>query len=362
MRTYQSLNATRLSRVPVRFASFVGPLAFAFTCSNPGVSGPAGDPPVLPDTVRIALTMLGTHDYLGFQGGLYPGRANEPPADHAANGAVARAAIGPRDVNGAPSPTGRVVLLSIGMSNTTQEFCQPVGAGQACRDHTFGGQAAADAAVNHTTLAIVDGAAGGQTAGTWDSPTDANYDRVRDQRLLPRGLSEAQVQVIWLKVANPNPARSLPDPDADAITLVRQMGDIVRAARTRYPQLRQVFVSSRIYAGYATTTLNPEPYAYESGFAVKWLIEAQIEQTRQGTVVDARAGDLHPDRAPWLGWGPYLWADGVNPRPDGLVWQRSDLANDGTHPSQDGQRKVGALLLAFFRNSTFTPCWFTICT
>jgi hypothetical protein len=359
MRTFHAGHATWPGRVPsVPVAFFAIPLIAAFSCGDPERLGPADDTPV-PDTVRIALTALGTGTYHGFAGGLYPDGANEAPSDHAVQGAAARARIRPLDASGAPSPTGRIVLLSIGMSNTTQEFCQPTAGGQNCRDHTFGGQAAADPAVDHGMLAIVDGAAGGQTAGTWDSPADPNYDRVREQRLAARGLAEAQVQIIWLKVANANPTRSLPDANADAVTLVRQMGDIVRAARTRYPNLQQVFVSSRIYAGYATTTLNPEPYAYESGFAVKWLIAAQIEQSRQGRIVDERAGDLHPDRAPWLAWGPYLWADGANPRPDGLVWERADLANDGTHPSQSGQRKVGTLLLTFFRNSTFTQCWFT---
>jgi hypothetical protein len=165
------------------------------------------------------------------------------------------------------------------------------------------GQAARDGSVNHTSLAIVNGAQGGKSASFWDSPADPDYDRVRDTRLAPQGLSEQQVQAVWVKVANPQPTVSLPTGGADAYTLVRQMSDIVRALKTRYPNLQQVFVSSRIYAGYATTDLNPEPYAYASGFSVKWLIEAQIRQM-SAAGVDSRAGDLAYARAPWLGWGP----------------------------------------------------------
>src|SRR5262249_21295695 len=148
------------------------------------------------------------------------------------------------------------------------------------------------ATVNHTTLKIVNGAMGNQTAPNWDEPTDANYDRVRDVMLAREGLTEAQVQVAWVKVANGGPTHALPDDNADAFLLVTQMGNIVRSLKTRYPNLKMVFLSSRIYAGYATTTLNPEPYAYESGFAVKWLIEAQIDQMAQGHVVNTLAGDL----------------------------------------------------------------------
>ena len=35
-------------------------------------------------------------------------------------------------------------------------------------------------------------------------------------------------------------------------------------------------LSSRIYAGYAVTPLNPEPYAYESAFSVRGLIQQQM--------------------------------------------------------------------------------------
>ena len=35
-----------------------------------------------------------------------------------------------------------------------------------------------------------------------------------------------------------------------------------------------MFLQSRTYGGYATTNENPDPYAYEYGFATKWLIQA----------------------------------------------------------------------------------------
>lgn len=305
----------------------------------------------------LPVSDLGRETYLGFQGGLYPGGNNVVPAAHATEGLARAASILPLDAGGNPDPAGKYVLLSIGMSNTTQEFCSGSSA-PPCDAWTFMGQAAADASVNHTQLAIVNGAAGGKSASYWDQPTDPDYDRIRDTRLAPLGLSENQVQVVWLKVANPGPTSSLPAAQADAYTLVSQLGNIVRTLKVRYPNLQQVFISSRIYAGYATTTLNPEPYAYESGFAVKWVVGAQISQMAGGGA-DARAGDLnYRTVAPWIAWGPYLWADSLNPRSDGLTWARADLVADGTHPSQSGQQKVGGMLLAFFKTSRFTRCRF----
>jgi hypothetical protein len=297
----------------------------------------------------VPINDLGTNLYLGqYQGGLYPGGSNVLPATHAQVGISRASAVVPRDVTGNPSPTGKYVFLSIGMSNTTQEFS------------TFMPLAAANANVNHTSLKLVDGAAGGQTAGTWDSPTDTNYDRVRDQELTPLGLSEAQVQVAWVKVANAQPSVSLPNANADANTLVQQMGGISRALRTRYPNIQQIFFSSRIYAGYASSQLNPEPYAYESGFAVKRVIGAQIAQM-DGAAQDTLAGDLNYNTTvPWMAWGPYLWADGTNPRSDGLTWLSTDLSSDGTHPSTQGRQKVANMLMDFFSTSPQTQNWFTV--
>lgn len=321
--------------------------------------GDSTSPP--PGPSRPPLTELGAGTYKTFGGGLYPGGSNTAPAAHASAGVARALAVTPRDSAGNPDPAGKVVLLSIGMSNTSQEFCSGGSTTTGCTAGSLMGQAGVDPAVNSDTLVIVNGARGGQTAQTWDAATDANYDTVHLNRLAPLGLTERQVQIVWVKAANAGPQDSLPSMGADAYQLETYLGNIVRALQTRYPNLQLVFLSSRIYAGYATTTLNPEPYAYESGFAVKWVVQAQIDQmTNSGTVVDARAGDLNlTTGAPWLGWGPYLWANGATPRQDnGLTWTVADFAPDGTHPSSSGQQKVGALLLAFFKTSPFTMCWF----
>src|SRR5213595_3170239 len=360
MLVFQTVPATPFETgEKMKAARFIGGLVttVAITACT-GASTASGPPTSAADTAKVPLTDMTTDArYLGFAGGLYPG-SNALPSAHEAAGAVAARAVKPVDVNGIPSASGRYVLLSIGMSNTTQEFCS-ANAGAACASWSFMGQAAADAAVNQTTLAIVNGARGGQTASAWTSPTSPEYDRIRDTQLASAGLSEQQVQIVWVKVANAQPTVSLPSASADAYTLVSQMGTIARTLKQRYPNLRQVFFSSRIYAGYATTTLNPEPYAYESGFAVKWVVQAQIDQMAQGSVQNSRAGDLNYQTvAPWIGWGPYLWTRGSAGRSDGLVWTTADVESDGTHPSQSGEQKVGRLLLDFFKTSPVRQCWF----
>lgn len=308
-------------------------------------------------TGLVPISDLGAGLYLGhYEGGLYPG-GNAMPADHRTAGLARAAAVTPRDVDGRLAPDGKVVMISIGMSNTDMEWC--FFNGFRCAAVSFTGQALADPAVDHDTLAIANGADGGQTAPAWTDPDAANYTRVRDQVLRPAGLSPAQVQVAWVKLANGAPSVHLPAPGADAFVLEGQIASVVRSLRVNYPNLALVFLSSRIYAGYASTNLNPEPYAYETGFSIKWLIEAQIRQMR-GNGVDPIAGDLDyaTGVAPWLAWGPYLWADGTDPRSDGLTWSCGDLGSDGTHPSDTGRTKVGRLLLDFFLGSEFATGWF----
>ena len=325
--------------------------------ARPMVFTRAPEQPPSTEVGRKPITELGADTYKGFAGGLYTG-SNSPPAVHTAAGMARRNAVTPLGADGLPSATGKIVLISIGMSNTTQEFCSGSSTTTQCTTGTFMAQAAADPQVNHTTLTIVNGARGSQVATQWDEPTDVQYDSVRITRLGALGLTEQQVQIAWVKLANPGPTDELPGP-SDAHTLATGLGAVIRTLKFRYPNLRMVFLSSRIYAGWATTNLNPEPYAYESAFAVKWVIASQVSQMAGGGSFFLGSLNYATGEAPWIAWGPYLWADGLTPRQaDGLVWAQSDLSADGTHPSNAGAQKVGTQLLTFFKTSPFTSCWF----
>ena len=308
----------------------------------------------------LPLIDLGGGLYLNrYPGGLYPGGSNTLPSAHAAAAATRAGRIKPRNTSGNISAGGKFVLLSLGMSNATQEWCSQ-DAVPPCDPWTFMGQAESDGTLNRSSMVILNGARASQTADHWISPDLPAYNWIRDSVLGARGLTEKQVEVLWVMDADPNPSVSLPSSQADAYTLEGYLGDIVRALRIRYPNLEMIFFSSRIYGGYAVNTLNPEPYAYESGFAVKWLIQAQIKQMSGGTITDPVAGDLNYNNgtAPWIGWAAYTWADGTHPRSDGLVWVRNDFETDGTHPSQSGETKVGTMLIDFFKTDPHTSCWF----
>ena len=163
-----------------------------------------------------------------------------------------------------------------------------------------------------------------------------------DRRLERAEVSHPQVQIAWVKIANAGPSGDLAEHGKQ---LQRDTQSVLVNLKDRFPNLRIVYLGSRIYGGWGDGKLNPEPYAYEGAFVVRWLIKDQLENRDAAT--------------PLVLWGPYFWADGLTPRKDdGLVWMRSDLANDGTHPSDSGRQKVAEQLLAFFKTDEFTKVWF----
>ena len=286
---------------------------------------------------KTPLNDLGTGFYQGYQGGLYPDGSNLRPAHHDSAGRAFSAFVQPRSASGAIDYTnGRIVLLSIGMSNATQEFSM------------F--KAIADTSSSkNPKLVVVDGAQGGQTAAII-SNASANFWTVVDQRLSAAGVTRQQVQAAWVKEANATPTENFP---RHVLILDSQFVLIARILKALYPNIKLTYWSSRTYGGYATTALNPEPYAYESAFAVKRTVQRQIDGDTALSYTGTNA------RAPWLAWGPYLWADGLVPRSDGLTWACDDfVSSDRTHPSPSGRLKVAQMLLRFFSTDSTTKPWF----
>lgn len=276
--------------------------------------------------------------YRGREGGLYPGGSNAIPPAHLAAGLARAGEVVSRDAAGAPALDGRIVLLSIGMSNTTQEFSSFVPWSNADPERA-------------AAVRVVDGAQGGQDARVFANPNAAVWS-VIDQRLATASVSPQQVQALWLKQALAAPS-SLQWP-AHVDELTQQLVLVLQNAKARYPNLRVAFLSSRTYGGYSPNPARTEPLSYETGFAIKALIEAQIGGDPQLNHEPA----LGAVRSPWLAWGPYLWADGVVPRGDGLRWLCEDTVADGVHPSPSGRFEVAEQLSASFRSHPVSTPWY----
>ena len=231
-------------------------------------------------------------------------------------------------------------MCTIGMSNTTQE------------SRSFLKLLTVTEGVNPKVL-VIDCAQGAQTAGTIKDPNLA-YWKMVNRRIQNAEATPQQVQVVWMKEANGNPkgpvldyARQL---EADESAVLNNLND-------KFPNVKIAYLSNRIYGGNAGSPLNPEPYAYASSFSVKWLIASQIEGKPEVNYDPAKGAV----RAPWIAWGPDLWADGLKGRVEErwILKLDKDTGPDGTHPSMLGREKVARLLMDFLKkNDPTSRPWF----
>ncbi len=347
--------------------------------------------------------------------------------------------------------TGNAVLLSLGMSNASDEWCgvgtdmgndgddnlcgSPTYSGKPPSAYSFMQEAAKQTGLN-SSLVIVNGAISSQEAcdyTLWSAtqtlppyctaiPTGVNgaarvdYDAILTDQLSPHvpELYENQVQAIWLKEADVLIVQEsgqsgigslgctgcIPDP----YNLETNFGNIVRATKHRYPNLRIIFLTSRSYGGFTNFKPTHEPYAYEGGFANKWLVKAQIDQMNNGgCVVDTDAEDLNylytpasnctasaAPEAVWVIWdrlpsteslagSTYIWAftpgenEDIYPNSNNTIWpyngqnpstctppETNSYFRDGQHPNDCGINQVGGtLLLNYFLTSPYTNPWFS---
>jgi Bacterial Ig-like domain (group 1) len=300
--------------------------------------------PVL-GTPMIAINDLGTGFYQGNtqygEGGLYPNGSNVRPAGQDSYGVGLADGIQPLDSNGNPSPTGKYVLLAIGESTLQNEF------------NRFLPIANADPAKN-PNLVLVNGAQGGATPNVFTGTTSPYWDMVVNNYLPQNGVTANQVVTAWIEDTDGIATGSFP---TDITTLQSEYETMMQTMHTLFPNLKMVYFSSRVYGGYSNgvATINPEPYSYEVGFAVKWAIGDQLNGNSNLNYNPANG----PVVAPWMSWGSYYWSNGMLGRSDGLVWDCEDFSLDGTHPSSTyGQLKVATELLQFLKTDDTAKPWY----
>ena len=295
--------------------------------------------------VATPLTELGNNPYVRmdgqtttFTGGLYPDGNNTRPAQHEAAGLAEAAKIVPLNKKGQPDPQGSIVMLSIGMSNASSEF------------NNFMKLAHKNPEIN-PQLVLINGAQGGQTAEKWVEPDSLSWQMAQAQ-LNRHSFTAEQVQVAWVKETLTRGG----DFPIKTQTLEAYLEAIAHNLKINFPNIKIAYFSSRTRSYAYWRGISPEPVAYETGFAVKWLIEKQIKGDPALNFDPAR-GEV---KAPYLSWGPYLWIDGTNPRSDGRVWTAEDMTADCTHPSPSGNQKVAEMLMEFFMSDTLAASWFPV--
>ncbi len=288
------------------------------------------------------ITDLGAGYFSGYQGGLYPGGSNTRPGSF--NIALIKQAkkIKPLDTAGVFNlASGKIVFLSIGGSNIAME--SPV----------LADSMAAYPYVN-PKLVYVNGGAGGKTIDKLIDPMTTYWNYVKNQLELA-GLTENQVQVIWFKEADATPD-SLGFPGAPN-DLRNDYKLVMQILKEQYPNLKICYQSGRAYAGYIDMDDPPSaglraPHDYYNGWACKWLIEDQINGDTNITYAGLSA------KSPMIAWGPYLWADGLTPRSDGLIWECTDFKPDGLHTFTTGREKIAHLWMDFLRTDASAAPWF----
>lgn len=226
--------------------------------------------------------------------------------------------------NGTPTVTpvnGRIVIVAISMSNGFMEMNRFI-------------ERYADHPEVASRIGLVNCAKGGHALERWLSMASL-WDECR-QKIQAAGFTPAQVRVVWAKNANQftDHGRTLPDPNADFHDLVANIAALSQRIGAEFPAVQAVFHSSRIFGGYSGRADRGEPMSYEGGLAINEVIRMQQRGQLPG--------------APWIGWGPYLWADGAVPNGGGIAWLESDFQSDRVHPSTAGQTKVADALHRFF--------------
>ena len=300
-------------------------------------------------TGLISLVDLKEDTYRGLQGGLYPKGSNFMPVDHKNDGINVARTIKPLDSLGNVDwENGKIVFLGMGASVAGNPW------------NNFMNLTKDDPELN-PCMQMINGCVGSKGLNIMvDLEENSKYwyeDVI--PRIENKDATQYQVQAIWIKHAYKHQGDILwPDFPDSIVDFYEQLIPILMDT---FPNLKLMFLSGFTYGGYADSTYNfykvvVEPGSYWTNWAVKWLIEKQLDNAPNLKYKGAGRN------APWMAWGPHVWADGERANEwDGLQWFcETDYGPEGGgyHLSYGGVTKEANMLIDWAKSHPVTKKWF----
>lgn len=294
----------------------------------------------------IPLNDLGEGYFEGYQGGLYPGGSNNIPIAHFKAGKKLAKQIKPLNSSGAMDEVnGKVVLLCLGSSTAGYTFDKFTELYQ-------------DTTTINPCLIFANGSYGSRGLETMVDADDEEYWGHVFSALDSSGVTQEQVQIIWLKnVSRMDTVIEFPE---QPLAIKDKFKTLAQIVKDKFPNTKLLYLTGEHYGGYVPDSsykheILGEPVSYYNNWAVKWAIEDQIN----GDINLSYSAPL--ENAPWMAWAHYAWADGINERiTDGLNWLCPDdfTLSGGYHLSDTGKIKEAQLLYQYFSINTISKVWF----
>ncbi len=281
----------------------------------------------------IPIADLGITKFQGFAGGKYPQGNNQIPFNHFTVGMERSNQIHPLNKNGiVDESSGKIGFMILGYSTA------------AMTGRTF--ISICNTQQTDAHLKFVIGAQGGRDINTM-MDKNSYYWKTVDSILNTTNLSAGQIQIIWISTGDLLAAGINFPQHADM--QIEKYKSLLAHIKIIFPNIKLVFISDRPYAGYIGGENGgplqlAEPSGYYNSWAVKWVIENQIDQTNGFTY----------NEIPFIDWGPLLWTDGIVGNQTGYQWACDDAGHGGIHASSKGRMKEAALMYLFFSAHPYT--------
>lgn len=258
---------------------------------------------------------------------LFPSIWVPMPETHKTKGVEVANSIERINPAGIPAGNGRIIMANFGFSNAKQQF-----AGLMAAYKLKYGRGRPTTLVNLGT-------------GNWPlndmMNKKAEYRKLLLDTMVKKKVTPEQVQIAVFKNSIRFQDKSYP---ADVNEYIDYLEEYRAFIIELFDNLKMWFIIFPNYSGYASDSApRREPFVFREGLAIDGFIRRHYGET-----------------APWIGPGPYYWANGLIPRGDNLVWRCEHfIARDGVHPSALGLAETTDMLMRFFENSPVMKKLFT---